>query len=214
MSDEPNKIIYSMIGVSKYYDQKPVLKDISLSYFYGAKIGVLGLNGSGKSSLLRILAGVDPEFHGETHLSPGNFVGLVEPLQNPAGLAQRIDHRVLIGDPWVRQLDSAAFTRADIDGLLAAGHLANHGTVLENDQAHVVLLNSEPPGANPLVCGHGRAARQTERGRPPKGTGTPPSGSSPTRDLSLLLDRQPVRPSFSAGAAVFIAVPAGARRGL
>jgi len=78
MSDEPNKIIYSMIGVSKYYDQKPVLKDISLSYFYGAKIGVLGLNGSGKSSLLRILAGVDPEFNGETHLSPGKSVGLVE----------------------------------------------------------------------------------------------------------------------------------------
>ena len=82
MSDEPNKIIYSMIGVSKYYDQKPVLKDISLSYFYGAKIGVLGLNGSGKSSLLRILAGVDPEFNGETHLSPGKSVGLVE--QEPA----------------------------------------------------------------------------------------------------------------------------------
>ncbi len=78
MSDEPNKIIYSMIRVSKYYDQKPVLKDISLSYFYGAKIGVLGLNGSGKSSLLRILAGVDPEFNGETHLSPGMTVGLVE----------------------------------------------------------------------------------------------------------------------------------------
>jgi len=78
MSDEPNKIIYSMIGVSKFYDQKPVLKDISLSYFYGAKIGVLGLNGSGKSSLLRILAGVDPEFNGETHLSPGKSVGLVE----------------------------------------------------------------------------------------------------------------------------------------
>ncbi len=78
MTDEPNKIIYSMIRVSKYYDQKPVLKDISLSYFYGAKIGVLGLNGSGKSSLLRILAGVDPEFNGETHLSPGKSVGLVE----------------------------------------------------------------------------------------------------------------------------------------
>ncbi len=58
MGNEPNKVIYSMIGVSKYYDKKPVLKDIYLSYFYGAKIGVLGLNGSGKSSLLRILAGV------------------------------------------------------------------------------------------------------------------------------------------------------------
>jgi ATP-binding cassette ChvD family protein len=78
MADEPNKIIYSMIRVSKYYDQKPVLKDISLSYFYGAKIGVLGLNGSGKSTLLKILAGVDPEFNGETHLAPGKSVGLVE----------------------------------------------------------------------------------------------------------------------------------------
>ena len=69
MSDEPNKIIYSMIRVSKFYDKKPVLKDISLSYFYGAKIGVLGLNGAGKSSLLRILAGVDKDFNGETILS-------------------------------------------------------------------------------------------------------------------------------------------------
>jgi ATP-binding cassette ChvD family protein len=78
MADEPNKIIYSMIRVSKYYDQKPVLKDISLSYFYGAKIGVLGLNGAGKSTLLRILAGADQEFNGETHLAPGKSVGLVE----------------------------------------------------------------------------------------------------------------------------------------
>ncbi len=78
MSNEPNKIIYSMIGVAKYYDKKPVLKDIYLSYFYGAKIGVLGLNGSGKSSLLRILAGVDRDFVGETVLSPGHTVGLLE----------------------------------------------------------------------------------------------------------------------------------------
>ena len=78
MANEPNKIIYSMIGVSKYYDKKPVLKDIYLSYFYGAKIGVLGLNGSGKSSLLRILAGVDKEFNGETVLAPGHTVGLLE----------------------------------------------------------------------------------------------------------------------------------------
>jgi ATP-binding cassette ChvD family protein len=78
MSTEPNKIIYSMVGVSKYYDKKPVLKDIYLSYFYGAKIGVIGLNGSGKSSLLRILAGVDKEFNGETVLSPGHTVGFLE----------------------------------------------------------------------------------------------------------------------------------------
>ncbi|MCX5814090.1 MAG: ATP-binding cassette domain-containing protein, partial [Proteobacteria bacterium] len=78
MGNEPNKIIYSMIGVSKYYDKKPILKDIYLSYFYGAKIGVLGLNGSGKSSLLRILAGTDKEYNGETVLAPGHTVGLLE----------------------------------------------------------------------------------------------------------------------------------------
>ena len=78
MANEPNKVIYSMVGVSKYYDKKPILKDIYLSYFYGAKIGVLGLNGSGKSSLLNILAGVDKEFNGETVISPGYTVGLLE----------------------------------------------------------------------------------------------------------------------------------------
>jgi ATP-binding cassette ChvD family protein len=67
-----------MVGVGKYYDKRPVLKDIYLSYFYGAKIGVLGLNGSGKSSLLRILAGVDEEFVGETVLSPGHTIGFLE----------------------------------------------------------------------------------------------------------------------------------------
>src|SRR5581483_9233098 len=76
---EPNKIIYSMVGVSKFYGKtKQVLKDIYLSYFYGAKIGVIGLNGSGKSSLLRILAGKDKDFIGETVLSPGYTVGMLE----------------------------------------------------------------------------------------------------------------------------------------
>src|SRR5919107_556688 len=78
MSTVPNKIIYSMVGVGKYYDKKAVLKDIYLSYFYGAKIGVIGLNGSGKSSLLRIMAGVEKEFVGETVLSPGHTVGFLE----------------------------------------------------------------------------------------------------------------------------------------
>ena len=67
-----------MVGVSKFYDKKPVLKDIYLSYFYGAKIGVLGLNGSGKSSLLRILAGQDKEINGEIVLSPGYTIGFLE----------------------------------------------------------------------------------------------------------------------------------------
>ena len=84
MSNDGNKVIYSMMRVSKFYDKKPVIKDISLSYFYGAKIGVLGLNGAGKSSLLRIMAGVDKEFNGQAVLSPGYTVGYLEqePLVN------------------------------------------------------------------------------------------------------------------------------------
>ncbi len=78
MADEGNKIIYTMMRVSKFHNNKPVLKDISLSYFYGAKIGVLGLNGAGKSSLLRILAGIDRDFVGESLPSPGYSVGFLE----------------------------------------------------------------------------------------------------------------------------------------
>ncbi len=78
MTEDTKKIIYSMVEVGKAYDGKPVLRDISLSYFYGAKIGVLGLNGSGKSTLLRIMAGVETDHLGETHLSPGFSVGYLE----------------------------------------------------------------------------------------------------------------------------------------
>lgn len=78
MANEPDKIIYSMIRVSKKHGQKEVLKDINLSYFYGAKIGVLGLNGAGKSSLLKILAGVDSNFEGKTVLAPGYTIGYLE----------------------------------------------------------------------------------------------------------------------------------------
>ena len=88
---EPNKIIYSMIGVGKYYDKKPVLKDIYLSYFYGAKIGVLGLNGSGKSSLLKIMAGIDKSFVGETTCSPGYSIGYLE--QEP-----KLDESMTVND--------------------------------------------------------------------------------------------------------------------
>ncbi len=81
-----------MIGVSKFYDKKPVLKDIYLSYFYGAKIGVIGLNGSGKSSLLRILAGVDPEFQGKTAVAPGFTIGFLEqePQLDPSKTVREI----------------------------------------------------------------------------------------------------------------------------
>ena len=75
---EAEKIIYSMRNVSKHYNRKKIIEDISLSYFYGAKIGVLGLNGSGKSTLLRIMAGVDGEFEGNADLSPGYTVGYME----------------------------------------------------------------------------------------------------------------------------------------
>jgi ATP-binding cassette ChvD family protein len=76
--NEPNKIIFSMVGVSKFHDKKPILKNIYLSFFYGAKIGVLGLNGSGKSSLLRIIAGQDKDINGEVVFSPGYSIGFLE----------------------------------------------------------------------------------------------------------------------------------------
>jgi ATP-binding cassette ChvD family protein len=92
VSDEPNKIIYSMVKVSRFYDKKPVIKDISLSFFYGAKIGVLGLNGSGKSSLLKIMAGVDKEYNGRISISPGYTVGYLEqePVLDPERTVREI----------------------------------------------------------------------------------------------------------------------------
>ncbi len=92
MATEVNKIIYSMVGVGKFYDKKPVLKDNYLSYFYGAKIGVLGLNGAGKSSLLRIMAGVDKEHVGEAVLSPGYTVGFLEqePKLDPSKTVRQV----------------------------------------------------------------------------------------------------------------------------
>src|ERR1700722_2081590 len=75
--DEP-KIIFSMLGVTKKIERKEILRDISLSFYFGAKIGVLGLNGSGKSSLLRILSGRDTDFDGRVHFEPGYAVGLLE----------------------------------------------------------------------------------------------------------------------------------------
>jgi ATP-binding cassette ChvD family protein len=86
----PGTVIFSMIGVSKKIERKEIIRDISLSFFYGAKIGVLGLNGSGKSSLLAILAGRDTEFEGHVHFEPGYSVGLLEQEPRlPAGATVR-----------------------------------------------------------------------------------------------------------------------------
>jgi ATP-binding cassette ChvD family protein len=84
--DEPNKVIYSMMGVGKVHGTRQVLKDISLGYFYGAKIGVIGLNGAGKSTLLRIMAGVEAPTAGDVAISPGYSVGFLEqePRLDPA----------------------------------------------------------------------------------------------------------------------------------
>jgi len=92
MGSEPQKIIYSMIGVSKFYNKKPVIKDISLSFFYGAKIGVLGLNGAGKSTVLRIMAGVDQEYNGRITKTPGFTIGYLEqePLAGETGTVWEI----------------------------------------------------------------------------------------------------------------------------
>ena len=75
---DDKKIIYTMDRVGRAYGTKVVLKDISISYFYGAKIGVIGPNGSGKSSLFKILAGIDKDYTGETSLAPGYSIGYLE----------------------------------------------------------------------------------------------------------------------------------------
>ncbi len=84
--DEPNKVIYSMVGVGKVHGTRQVLKDIYLGYFYGAKIGVIGLNGSGKSTLLKIMAGVEQPSTGEVACAPGYSIGYLEqePRLDPA----------------------------------------------------------------------------------------------------------------------------------
>src|SRR5574344_1911030 len=85
---DDKKIIFSMVGVSKIIpqNQKQILKNISLSFFYGAKIGIIGLNGSGKSTLMKIIAGIDKNFQGEVGFSPGDTVGYLEqdPKLDPA----------------------------------------------------------------------------------------------------------------------------------
>ena len=91
MADEP-KIIFTMSRVSKAHEKKPIIKDISLSFYYGAKIGVLGINGSGKSTVLRIIAGIDKQYDGEIHRVPGYTVGYLpqEPQLDPAKTVQEV----------------------------------------------------------------------------------------------------------------------------
>jgi sulfate-transporting ATPase len=122
---EPNKIIYSMVGVSKFHGKKQVLKDIYLSYFYGAKIGVIGLNGSGKSSLLRILAGEDKDHLGETVLSPGHTVGFLqqEPrLDDDKSVRENVEQGVQPVIDLLKEFDeinnSFADPDADMDKLM------------------------------------------------------------------------------------------------
>lgn len=92
MSNDSQKIIFSMVRVNKFYDKKPVIKDISLSFFYGAKIGVLGLNGAGKSTLLKIIAGIEKEYNGDVTFSPGYDVGYLpqEPSIDPEKTVKQI----------------------------------------------------------------------------------------------------------------------------
>lgn len=79
MANDDKKIIFSMVGVGKLIPpSRRILKDIYLSFYYGAKIGIIGLNGSGKSSLLKIIAGLDKSHEGEVHFSPGYSVGYLE----------------------------------------------------------------------------------------------------------------------------------------
>ena len=84
MSTDTEKIIFSMMGVSKTINKRTIIKDISLSFYYGAKIGVLGLNGAGKSTVLKIIAGLDTEYEGKVQMAKGYSVGYLEqePLRN------------------------------------------------------------------------------------------------------------------------------------
>jgi ATPase subunit of ABC transporter with duplicated ATPase domains len=84
------RVIFTMSGVTKAHERKPVFKDVSLSFYFGAKIGLLGLNGSGKSTLLRIIAGVDTEFDGEVARVAGHTLGYLpqEPDLGPGKTVQ------------------------------------------------------------------------------------------------------------------------------
>jgi ATP-binding cassette ChvD family protein len=115
---EAPKIIFSMLGVSKKIERKEILRDISLSFYYGAKIGVLGLNGSGKSSLMRILAGLDHEIDGRVHFEPGYSVGFLP--QEPA-LTTGATVRACVEEGVKHLTDLTAAYDASWDEIAAAG---------------------------------------------------------------------------------------------
>jgi ATP-binding cassette ChvD family protein len=120
-TDQP-EIIYSMMRVSKIYNGKAVIKDISLSYFLGAKIGVLGLNGSGKSTVLRIMAGVDQDFNGEAVLSKGYTTGML--VLDPAKTVRQVveegaQAQVALLKEYNEISERFADPEADMEALLA-----------------------------------------------------------------------------------------------
>jgi len=125
--DEP-KVIFSMIGVSKKIERKEILRDISLSFYFGAKIGVLGLNGSGKSSLLRILAGRDREIDGRIHFEPGHAIGLLD--QEPQLAAGRTV-RACVEEGVKPLTDLVAAYDATWDELAAASDEAAKDKILQ-----------------------------------------------------------------------------------
>ena len=195
MGEPGNKIIYSMIGVSKYYDKRPVLQDISLSYFYGAKIGVLGLNGSGKSSLLRILAGADKEFVGQTVISPGLSVGLLEqePQLNDAKtvravVEEAVQETVDLVEEFNRINEKLAepMSHEEMDRTLARQGARAAG----RDPGSLVTSHAEdlyPTGERgrpaPVPWRHRRGAHTTSRIRP-RGRGVGVSGCRSARPAS------------------------------
>jgi len=127
---ESPKIIFSMLGVSKKIERKEILRDISLSFYYGAKIGVLGLNGSGKSSLMRILAGIDREIDGRVHFEPGYTVGFLP--QEPA-LTAGATVRTCVEEGVKHLTDLTAAYDASWDEIAAA----------ENDQARDAISEQQ-----------------------------------------------------------------------
>ncbi len=126
--DSAPKVIFSMLGVSKKIERKEILRDISLSFFYGAKIGVLGLNGSGKSSLMRILAGRDKEFDGHVAFEPGYSVGLLE--QEPH-LTPGVTVRACVEEGIRHLTDLTAAYDASWDELAAAADDAARDAISE-----------------------------------------------------------------------------------